>query len=69
MSVREPTAARLPPSSLTVQLLGRPRIEVDGEPGYRYRSRKSWALLAFLLLGERPGQRAAVPTLNAESSP
>ena len=63
VSVREPEAARLPPSSLTVQLLGRPRIEVDGAPGYRYRSRKSWALLAFLLLGERPPTRTQLASL------
>ncbi len=63
MSVREPETARLPPSSLTVQLLGRPRIEVDGAPGYRYRSRKSWALLAFLLLGERPPTRTQLASL------
>jgi DNA-binding SARP family transcriptional activator len=63
VSVREPEAARLAPSSLTVQLLGRPRIEVDGAPGYRYRSRKSWALLAFLLLGERPPTRSQLASL------
>ena len=57
-------AARLPPSALVVQLLGRPRIDVDGAPGYRYRSRKSWALLAFLLLG-----RAATHTQPARLAP
>ena len=63
MSVSGPEAARLPPSSLVVQLLGRPRIDVDGAPGYRYRSRKSWALLAFLLLGERPPTRSQLASL------
>ena len=58
MSASGSEAARLPPSALVVQLLGRPRIDVDGAPGYRYRSRKSWALLAFLLLGERPPTRS-----------
>jgi DNA-binding SARP family transcriptional activator len=48
---------------LVVQLLGRPRIDVDGAPGYRYRSRKSWALLAFLLLAERPPTRSQLATL------
>jgi DNA-binding SARP family transcriptional activator len=48
---------------MTVQLLGRPRIDVDGAPGYRYRSRKSWALLAFLLLSERPPTRSQLATL------
>ena len=55
--------ARPPASGLVVHLLGRPRIEVDGEPGYRYRSRKSWALLAFLLLGERPPTRSQLASL------
>ena len=63
VSAREPEAARLPPSGLVVHLLGRPRIEVDGAPGYRYRSRKSWALLAFLLLGERPPTRSQLASL------
>ena len=63
MSATEPEAARVLPSTLVVQLLGRPRIEVDGEPGYRYRSRKSWALLAFLLLAERPPTRSQLSSL------
>jgi DNA-binding SARP family transcriptional activator len=63
VSVSGPEAARLPPSSLVVRLLGRPRIDVDGAPGYRYRSRKSWALLAFLLLGERPPTRSQLASL------
>ncbi len=46
-----------------MHLLGRPRIEVDGAPGYRYRSRKSWALLAFLLLGERAPTRSQLASL------
>jgi DNA-binding SARP family transcriptional activator len=57
------SAARLPSSGLVVRLLGRPAIEVDGAPGYRYRSRKSWALLAFLLLGERPPTRSQLASL------
>jgi len=56
-------AARLAPSALVVQLLGRPRIDIDGAPGYRYRSRKSWALLAFLLLGERSPTRGQLASL------
>jgi len=61
-----PTAAdsaRHAASGLAVHLIGRPRIEVDGAPGYRYRSRKSWALLAFLLLGERPPTRSQLASL------
>lgn len=60
-SAQEP--ARIPPSTLVVQLLGRPRTDVDGAPGYRLRSRKSWALLAFLLLGERPPTRNQLASL------
>jgi DNA-binding SARP family transcriptional activator len=56
-------AARIPPSTLVVQLLGRPRIDVDRNPGYRLRSRKSWALLAFLLLGDRPPTRSQLASL------
>ena len=63
MSPNEPDAERHPPSGLGVHLLGRPLIEVDGAPGYRYRSRKSWALLAFLLLGERPPTRSQLASL------
>lgn len=60
-SAQEP--ARTPTSTLVVQLLGRPRTDVDGAPGYRLRSRKSWALLAFLLLGERPPTRTQLASL------
>lgn len=53
---------------LLVQLLGRPRLEVDGAAGYRYRSRKSWAVLAFLLLSERaPTRRQLASLLFAEA--
>ena len=50
-------------STLTIHLLGRPRLEVDGGDGYRFRSRKSWALLAFLLLSERPPTRSQLASL------
>ena len=44
-------------SSLRVHLLGRP--SVDGQHGcYRVRSRKSWALLAYLVLSDRPPTRS-----------
>ncbi|WP_246050954.1 AfsR/SARP family transcriptional regulator [Nocardioides guangzhouensis] len=56
-------AAGAVPPGLVVQLLGRPCLRVDGSPGYRFRSRKSWALLAFLLLGERPPARSQLATL------
>jgi DNA-binding SARP family transcriptional activator len=45
-----------------VHLLGRPHIEGRAE-GYRIRSRKSWALLAYLVLSERPPTRAQLATL------
>ena len=63
MSAIGSEAGRLPPAALDIQLLGRPRIDLDGAPAYRYRSRKSWALLAFLLLGERPPTRSQLGSL------
>jgi DNA-binding SARP family transcriptional activator len=45
-----------------VHLLGRPHIEGRAE-GYRIRSRKSWALLAYLVLSERPPTRAQLASL------
>jgi DNA-binding SARP family transcriptional activator len=50
-------------SGLVVHVLGRPRIERFGEETYRFRSRKTWALLVYLLLGERPPGRAHVASL------
>ena len=50
-------------AGLSIQLLGRPRLEVDGASGYRYRSRKSWAVLAFLLLSDRPPTRSQLASL------
>jgi DNA-binding SARP family transcriptional activator len=50
-------------AGVVVHLLGRPRLEVDGDAGYRFRSRKSWALLAFLLLTERPPTRSRLAAL------
>ena len=49
--------------SLDIHLMGRPRLEVDGTSGYRFRSLKSWAALAFLLLGERPPTRRQLASL------
>ena len=51
--------------SRSVQLLGRP--QVHGAPGgYQVRSRKSWALLAYLLLSERPPTRTQLASLLYE---
>jgi DNA-binding SARP family transcriptional activator len=49
--------------SLTIQLLGRPRITRAGVEGYQFRSRKSWALLAYLLLSGRPTPRSQLAEL------
>ncbi len=49
--------------SFFIQLLGRPGVDDDtGEP-YVFRSRKSWALLAFLLLTDRPPSRRQLASL------
>ena len=49
--------------SVTIRLLGRPSIErSDGEP-YQFRSRKSWALLGYLLLSRRPASRQQLAEL------
>jgi DNA-binding SARP family transcriptional activator len=49
--------------SIAVQLLGRPRIVRSSGDGYQFRSRKSWALLAYLLLTERPPSRSQLAAL------
>ena len=48
---------------LTIRLLGRPSIERDGQPVRPPRGRKAWALLAYLLLAERPPSRRALAEL------
>jgi len=49
--------------STTIQLLGRPRITRGPAGAYKFRSRKSWALLAYLILGERPPARSQLASL------
>jgi DNA-binding SARP family transcriptional activator len=49
--------------SVVVHLLGRPGIELETGPGYRFRSQKSWALLAYLLLEDRAPTRAHLAAL------
>lgn len=49
--------------SLSIHLLGRPRIDSSSGEVYQFRSRKSWALLAFLLLNERPPTRSQLASL------
>ena len=48
--------------TVEIQLLGRPTVHAP-EPVYRFRSRKSWALLAYLLLSERPPSRSQLAGL------
>ena len=49
--------------NLAVQLLGRPQLTRPSGPAYQFRSRKSWAVLAYLMLGERPPTRARLAAL------
>jgi DNA-binding SARP family transcriptional activator len=49
--------------SLTIQLLGRPCISRGADEVYRFRSRKSWGLLAYLMLSERPPTRSQAAAL------
>lgn len=49
--------------SLAIHLLGRPAIVSEARDVYRFRSRKSWALLAYLVLSERPASRAHLASL------
>jgi len=49
--------------STTIQLLGRPRITRGPAGAYGFRSRKSWGLLAYLILSERPPARSQLASL------
>jgi DNA-binding SARP family transcriptional activator len=49
--------------SLTIRLLGSPRIEWDGESVAGPRGNKAWALLAYLLLSRRPPSRRKLADL------
>jgi DNA-binding SARP family transcriptional activator len=49
--------------SLAIALLGKPRIERGGIPVPPPRGRKAWALLAYLVLSERPPIRAQLASL------
>ena len=49
--------------TFAVHLLGRPRVEHAGGSPYRFRSRKSWAVLAYLILAERPPTRTQLASL------
>src|SRR6478735_900557 len=49
--------------SLTLNLLGRPRIRNGSGTDHTVRSRKTWAVLAYLLLGDRAPSRAELAAL------
>jgi DNA-binding SARP family transcriptional activator len=49
--------------TITIQLLGRPRITRGPGDMYSFRSRKSWGLLAYLILSERPQARSRLASL------
>lgn len=49
--------------SITVQLLGHPRIVRDSGEAYKFRSRKSWGLLAYLILSEHPPTRSQLASM------
>ena len=51
------------PSQLVIRLLGTPHVERNGERVTAPRGRKCWALLAYLLLRERPASRLALAEL------
>src|SRR5437667_3922446 len=54
--------------SLTIRLLGSPRIEQDGERVAGPRGNKAWALLGYLLLSRRPpGRRKLAELLFSEA--
>jgi DNA-binding SARP family transcriptional activator len=51
------------PSQLRIRLLGTPHVERNGERVTAPRGRKCWALLAYLLLRERPVSRLTLAEL------
>src|SRR4051794_4719172 len=61
------TDAPVPATGVRVHLLGRPSIDRE-LGGYRMRSRKSWALLAYLVLSERPPTRRRLAALLFEEA-
>lgn len=49
--------------TIEIHLLGRPRLVRTGGQVYQFRSRKSWALLTYLILSERAPSRSEVASL------
>lgn len=58
----------MPVMPLTINLLGRPHLHAVGSTPYRFRSQKSWVLLAYLLLADRPVPRATLAGLLFEEA-
>jgi DNA-binding SARP family transcriptional activator len=55
--------------SLSIRLLGAPRIERHGEPGVGPRGNKAWALLAYLALSRQaPSRRKLAELLFSEAA-
>jgi len=54
--------------TISIHLLGRPLIDVTSTEGYRFRSQKSWGLLAYLLLGDRSPDRTHLCELLFDSA-
>jgi DNA-binding SARP family transcriptional activator len=48
---------------LVIRLLGHPQIERDGDVLVAPRGHKAWAVLAYLVLAERPVARARLADL------
>jgi DNA-binding SARP family transcriptional activator len=57
------TSAYPPEMPLVIRLLGAPSIEIDGLQARSPRGRKSWGLLAYILLAERPPSRQRLAAL------
>ena len=49
--------------TLAIHLLGRPHVDRPGGDTYTFRSRKSWAVLAYLILSERLPTRSQLASL------
>ena len=49
--------------TLAIHLLGRPRADRDAAQAYPFRTQKSWAILAYLILSERPPTRGQLASL------
>ena len=48
---------------MEINLVGQPGVELSGAEPYRPRSRKTWALLCYLVLAERPPSRSRLSSM------